>query len=113
MKSTGFWEMANVTSARVDTISAMPSLQPNTGLSSHEFYSREMYMSLDPADIGWVLDNYRPILARYGYDLLYEIWLDAIEGREQSPEVTHQSLMEAMEATSGVGNWGEYWAAGA
>ena len=92
---------------------SIPSLQPNAGMSSHDFYSREMYMSLDPADIHWVLDNYRPVLARYGYDLLYEIWLEAIEGREQSPDATLDNIMKAMEVTRGVGNWGEYWAAGA
>ena len=86
---------------------SIPSLQPNAGMSSHDFYSREMYMSLDPADIHWVLDNYRPVLARYGYDLLYEIWLEAIEGREASEATTAAHIAKAMEVTRGQGSWGE------
>ena len=88
----------------------IPSLWADVSLSTHDFFSREMFMAIDPADIHWVLDNYKPLLARFVYDLLYEVWLDAIEGRETDEAVTTENIKQAMLVTRGVGNWGEYWA---
>jgi len=31
-------------------------------------------------DIRWVLDEYGPVLRRYGYEQLYRVWLAAAEG---------------------------------
>ena len=94
----------------IDQAAAMPTLKANTTLSTHDFFSREMYMALEAADIRWVLDSHRPTLARYGYDLLYEAWLEAIEGRETSETATAENIRLAMLVTRGIGNWGENWA---
>ena len=47
------------------------------------------------------------MLARYGYDLLYEVWLEAIEGRETDEAVTARLIERVMAATRGLGSWGE------
>ena len=86
-----------------------PSLQPDTKVSSHNFNHPDLYMSLHASDVRWVLETYRPILSRFGYDLLYEIWLDAIEGRVTDESATAEQIKKAMAATRGLGNWGEHW----
>ena len=86
-----------------------PSLQPDSKVSSHNFNHPDLYMSLNAADVRWVLGKYRSVLARYGYDLLYEIWLDAIEGRVTDEAVTAEQIKTAMTATRGLGNWAEHW----
>ena len=90
----------------------MPKLQPKKELSAHNFYSRDFYSQLDADDIRWALDNYRPYLARYGYDVLYEAWLEARgdgEGGEGDEEAVQERLIRVMAATRELGNWGEDW----
>ena len=94
--------------ARIKKVSRLVSVQTNIGLSKHHFYNRVMYMAIKAEDIHWVLDNYKPLLARFGYDLLYEVWLDAIEGHI-TETVAAAQIMQLMKVTRGLGNWGEYW----
>ena len=109
LQASGLWEKTHVTRARVDAARSMASLYPDTGVSNHDLYSREMYMSLSASDVKAALKDYRPILSRYGYDLLYEVWLDAIEGREADEAVTADQIQQVMAITRGMSNWGEYW----
>ena len=109
LQASGLWEKTSVTRARVDAARVMPSLNPDAGVSSHDFYSREMYLSLSASEIREALADYRPVLARYGYDLLYEVWLDAIEGREADEAVTAEQIKHVMAITRGMSNWGAYW----
>ena len=90
-------------------LQSQPNLQPKKELSSHNFYSREFYSGLDAGDIQWALDNYRPHLARYGYDVLYEAWLEAIADRESDDAQVTSRLLRVMAATWELGNWAEDW----
>ena len=98
------------TDDKVKAVKHKQSLLVDLELTKHHYFNREMFMAIDPADIHWVLDNYKPLLARFGYDLLYEVWLDAIEGRETDEAVTTENIKQAMLFTRGIGNWGQYWA---
>ena len=83
-----------------------PQLQIDPAYGSHDFNSRDLYMHLNIDDINYMLDNYHHQLTRFGYDLLYEVWLDAIEGRATLDDADAE-IARVMRATRGLGNWGE------
>ena len=107
LQSTGLRDLVPGIDAKFAAAQMNPRLHPDKSLSSHEFFSREMYMSLEASDLRWILATHRPMLARYGYDLLYEVWLEAIEGRETDEAVTARLIERVMAATRGLGSWGE------
>eukprot|EP00045_Choanoeca_perplexa_P006721 m.58112 g.58112 ORF g.58112 m.58112 type:complete len:228 (+) comp13754_c0_seq16:652-1335(+) len=59
------------------------------------------YLSHSVEDIRWVLDNFRPELARYGYDQLYTTWLDA-KSKDWPTEDAERAIDIIMSNTSSV-----------
>ena len=59
-----------------------------------------------PADIQWVLDEYRPLLRRFGYDQLYEAWLAGAAGAFNASTL-QDHVRTIMHNTAETANWGE------
>jgi hypothetical protein len=72
-------------------------------------YASKVYANFTVAEVKWTLESFRPILARYGYDEIYEVWLDALEKRVTDPVVLANRLQDTLLRTAGLANWGEYW----
>jgi hypothetical protein len=58
------------------------------------------------ADIEWVLSTHRPLLARFGYDQLYEAWLAAAAGHYNNTEL-EVHVRRIMKRTAETATWGE------
>ncbi len=68
------------------------------------------FSSISLADIQWTLQNFRPILARYGYDEIYDIWVQAYRQGSQMDRVAVEGRIQAAYLrTAPTANWAEYW----
>lgn len=45
--------------------------------AAHQDDVSKNYKKFSTFDIQWILETHRPVLRRYGYDMLYDVWLSA------------------------------------
>eukprot|EP00042_Codosiga_hollandica_P054138 m.725899 g.725899 ORF g.725899 m.725899 type:complete len:151 (-) comp58849_c0_seq1:187-639(-) len=107
MGPSGLWEMRNITDGKLAEVLMIERLRPRRGV---QYSLRSSFLGLKASDVRWTLLNFRPILARYGYDEVYDIWLEALEHPETTDElVIEAKLLDAYERTLAMANWAEYW----
>jgi hypothetical protein len=63
-----------------------------------------------PAELRWTMHAYQPLLARFGYDKLYQLWLSALVDTTSPPSVAFADRLRGVyEETRGTGSWSDDW----
>eukprot|EP00048_Salpingoeca_helianthica_P001092 m.46514 g.46514 ORF g.46514 m.46514 type:complete len:358 (-) comp11140_c0_seq2:30-1103(-) len=111
LKTSGLWARYALSETDLLRVSSVPRLQSyrrkQTGAQTrHRDDVFNSFKKYAPEDIQWVLTQHRELLARFGYDQLYEAWLAAAAGRYNTTEL-EAHVHRIMKMTAETATWGE------